>query len=336
MHCLIIILIKLPSENTREALNSSALKISLSDPLNNSESGSKIPSGKPGGEEYARACALLGEHKYEKSVELFDNYLKNGDPSVRHEVLLKRADALMGMNEYDLAEEDLKEVIKEGKNGATPLLYAAVLYHNLDQDGDAYKSLKAAYSINPDLENDPYFTDRTEKNYDKNAALSDFYTIAGKIAHDAGHSEEGLQFIDKAIQKGSFSPISSLAYLEKGLIFFKTQRYAEAGENARIWLKKYAPDPIINIESYENFSDAYMMTGNYKKALEYINKLIEAKPDFPGFYINRGRIYLIKGDYGAARTDFEKVRSLADRGESYDAVELNRLNALLKKLEKSK
>lgn len=333
MHCLVIFVLKPYMEAKKKTKGAMEIKVTLGPPKSQTIS---EPAEKAGGEQYAEACSLLGEHKFEQSVKLFSSYLKNGDPSVRTDVLLKRADALMGMNEYDQAEEDLREVIREGRHGATPLLYSAVLYHNLDQDEDAYKALKDAYSINPDLENDPYFTDRTEKNYDKNAALADFYTIAGKIAHDAGHSEEGLRYIDKAIEKGAVTPVSSLAYLEKALIYFKNEKYDDARKYAEIWLEKYAPDHITNVESNENFSDARMMLGDYAKALDYINKAIRIRPDFPGFYINRGRIYLMKGDYSAAKGDFSKARSLGDKGESYDAVELKRLESLMQRMEKGK
>lgn len=333
MHCLFIFVLKPYMRENDVKSDTERINVSLGPSWRQTVG---EPASKRGGVQYAEACNLLGEHKFEEAVELFNGYLKQSDPSVRTDVLLKRADALMGMNEYDQAEEDLKEVIKEGKHGATPLLYSAVLYHNLDQDEDAYKALKGAYSMNPDLENDPYFTDRMEKNYNRNAALADFYTIAGKIAHDAGHSEEGLQYIDKAIEKGAVTSVSSLAYLEKALIYFKNEKYDEARKYAKVWLEKYAPNPIISVESNENFSDAYMMLGDYTQALGYINKAIRIRSDFPGFYINRGRIFVMKGDYNAAREDFAKARSLGDRGESYDAVELKRLESLILKMEKSR
>lgn len=285
-----------------------------------------------GDKQYVEACSLLGEHKYDESIALFNSYLeKHRDGDEKYDALVKRADAYVGLNEYDKAEKDLKEVIGKGKKGATPYLYLAIMYHSLDRDAEAYEALKKAYQLNPDLENDSFFNDRTEKNYNKQAALADFYTIAGKIAHDAGHSEEGLKYIDLAIKIGPLSPISSLAYLEKALIYFKMERYDEAKKYAQIWLDKYAPPTIIAIESHENFSDAYMMIGEYDKALEHINDLIKLKPGFAGLYINRGRIYLRMGDYDSARKDFAMVRKIAYSGESYDAVELARLEKLLER-----
>jgi len=59
--------------------------------------------------------------------------------------------------------------------------------------------------------------------------------------------------------------------------------------------------------AYNNLSDTYNNHGNYRQAIEYLNKAIEIKPDHAKAYNNRGNAYKGLGNYRQAIEDFNRA-----------------------------
>jgi tetratricopeptide (TPR) repeat protein len=59
--------------------------------------------------------------------------------------------------------------------------------------------------------------------------------------------------------------------------------------------------------AYNNLSDTYNNLGNYRQAIEYLNRAIEIKPDHAKAYNNRGNSYKGLGNYRQAIEDYNKA-----------------------------
>ena len=59
--------------------------------------------------------------------------------------------------------------------------------------------------------------------------------------------------------------------------------------------------------AYNNLSDTYNNHGNYRQAIEYLNKAIEIKPDHAKAYNNRGNAYKGLGNYRQAIEDYNRA-----------------------------
>lgn len=302
------------------------------------------------------ALNLLDNRQFEKAAKKISEYLaKYPNTPDRDDMLLKRADAYIGyieertnvpgfsnFKEYKLAEADLLEVAKRGKKGATPyLMLATQLYSGNDMDEEAYNALKKAYEISADIEKEPFFK-RVEKGgaVNSKASLAEFYTLAGAVCEKTGRYEEALKHYDRAIQLNDLKeyPIYSSTeilrddtLLYRARTYFKLDKLALARKDAMEWLNKYKPTSVEHPENCENLAYAYLILGEYDKALDLVEKLRKHNPEFYGVYILKGQIQMMKGDYKGARESFEIVRKhISDGKYRYDLVELKRLEGKMK------
>jgi protein O-mannosyl-transferase len=71
-------------------------------------------------------------------------------------------------------------------------------------------------------------------------------------------------------------------------------------------LKNYPEIPI----AYNNLGEVYLRKGDYERAISNYNQALRMNPDFRGanyFYVNRGTAYLMKGDYEMAIADYHQA-----------------------------
>jgi tetratricopeptide (TPR) repeat protein len=294
--------------------------------------GEKKPSG--GSEEQMKAhaldCLIKGDLKGAAGAysRLISTYPHNPEKA---DWLMKRADANTGLKKFGEAQADLEEVIKMGKMGATPYLFLAVrIYSEIEEEQKAWDCLEKAFVVNRDIEKDPFFKTRVNGKLTTSPVnLAKFYMTSGIIAHDTGHYEKSLDFLAKAMDYGDIDESLHLAILERAMVNFKLEKYDEAKKLAGQWLSRKVYDKPNHYIAFQELADANMMAGNYDAAIEYINRAIKMKPDDYGFYINKGRIYLIKGDNQEAQRCFSITRKHSS-GKRWDFTELERLEKLLK------
>lgn len=263
-----------------------------------------------------------------KTTEYLEKY--PGDPQ-RDKVLMWRADAYIALDrDYDKAEADAKEVIKMGKQGATPYLFlASHIYNDNNKNWEGYEAIKKAYELNPNIEKDPYFQG-------KKARLASFYTIAGELAHDCGDYRGSIEFIKKAVKLGSLEHNSLFARNEIAVAYFKIGDMENAARYSTEWLAKDAPvlkAKYLDYNYYINMSNANMIIGKPKEALKYLEecrKVVSADHHMGVYYFEKGRIYFTAGDYKKAKENFDYIRkAFPDWEDEVDTFELARMERLM-------
>lgn len=279
------------------------------------------------------ALKQLIKGNFNEAAEKYSEYLeKYPNAPDRDDILMNRADAYIGAQRYKEAEKDLKEVIESGKKGATPYLCLGMrVYVEMEEDQKAYECLKKAFELREDIEKDPFFIRFQDgKPIISKSAIANFYMVAGILSHDLGHYEDSLKYLARAMDFGDIDPALHLAILERAMANFKLERYEEAKKFAKQWLNKKVYKKPDHYRHFQELADANMIVGNYDEALNYINKAIQMKPDDFGFYINKGRIYLMMKDYKSAGECFAITRKHLSKGK-WDIIELERLEKLMKK-----
>jgi Tfp pilus assembly protein PilF len=100
------------------------------------------------------------------------------------------------------------------------------------------------------------------------------------------------------------SPLNSRAWNNRGLYFFRNQKYEVAIYNfsKAIELKPNYAEP------YSNRGTTYFFVRQYKKSLDDFNSSIQLNPKVPDTYLNRSNIHMILGDYVAAINDLYRLR----------------------------
>lgn len=261
--------------------------------------------------------------------KLISSYPEDPDKA---EWLMSRADVYTGLKKFKQAEADLKEIIKTGKMGATPYLFLAVrIYSETEEEKEAWECLDKAFAMNKEIEKDRFFqTMEKGKPVTNKVNLAVFYMTAGILANDLGHYDRAIDLLTKAIQYGDIDDSLHLAVLEKAMVCFKIEKYDEARKLGKQWLEMKVYDHPKHYIAYQELADANMLAGDYGEAHKYIDLAIRMKPDDYGFYINKGRIYLMEGKKSEARRCFGVTRSHS-KGEKWDFIELSRLEKLLDK-----
>jgi len=100
-----------------------------------------------------------------------------------------------------------------------------------------------------------------------------FYAGMGRALTGLGLHEEGLEYLDEAIELGDTSPYT---YLEKGDILYNMKRYDEA-------ISAYEAIPALNermSDPYERIGQIYVKKGEYETAITYFDKAIQTANNF--------------------------------------------------------
>jgi len=239
------------------------------------------------------------------------------------------------MEKYDLAEADLKKVIELGYDKATPYIYLINwVYSNgvitIEKDKEAYEALKEGEKYG--YENDPAFYQviDNEKVF-SSRKLSEFYSYAGKVCHDNGKIEDSLKYFNKAEKPG----MTDEGYVERALCYFKAGRLREARKDAQKFLTGHIIDEkSVDTGELERISDAYMVLGDYDRAMKNIKRALMIDPDDHGFHINIARIHIQKGEYDLAGKHLKIVRQKKNGG-IWDYRELMRLEKKITRAKKT-
>ena len=115
-----------------------------------------------------------------------------------------------------------------------------------------------------------------------------------------------MRIIDRAIAKSN--RVIAEVYYNRGTAYKNIGNYRQAIEdlNRAIEIK---PDYA---EAYINRGVTYNLLGSYRQAIEDLNRAIEIKPGYVGPYNNRARVYLTQGDNISGCRDARKACELGN------------------------
>lgn len=214
---------------------------------------------------------------------LDDEIIKNPEsPNVYY----KRAEYYHKTNDYDKAIDDINRALKlTPDNGALNYAKAKILYDAALFKGDITYMDEAEIYLNHTLKVDSLNTDAM--------LLLAEYNLA------KNESNIAMKLVNQALK---ISPTSAEPYFEKGMIYqvMGNPKLAESSFQTAI-------------EMNANYYDAYVQLGmlneemDLKKAEEYYTLALTIHPEGLDALRNRGLLYLYKGEYTKAIEDFNTM-----------------------------
>lgn len=135
-----------------------------------------------------------------------------------------------------------------------------------------------------------------------NIQPNDFYEYInyGNSLSGLGNNEEALRYYDMAIEDNADA---QNAYYGKGAIYYLRYQYKEAIEMFVTYLEIEPND----LDAISYLIEAYYNNGEYKKALELVNKAIENNNQNVDLYIRKGRIVCELETIQAAIQFYEEI-----------------------------
>ncbi|TXD35317.1 tetratricopeptide repeat protein [Lujinxingia vulgaris] len=275
---------------------------------------SRVDSLRALAEQYERA------EMYQEALNFFttNKNLGQQDP----EVMLGIVRSHMGLEQYNEAILKLEEGEKEFPEDARFPFYLGRLNMQRGTFYEARRAFERAVEIDPSLltahaalaqlawriDNDvargeEHVRAITERPEGIDAAIAsqvaNYYRLSERRELARQWNEEALR-LDPNFWNARIN--LSRLLLEDG----KSERALELLERARA-------EGIQDIRLSAYLADAYRQAGQFDRAIDEINKVIEAEPSNEEYIFIRGRIYFDRGNFETAREDFNKAYELNPR-----------------------
>jgi tetratricopeptide (TPR) repeat protein len=152
------------------------------------------------------------------------------------------------------------------------------------------------------------------KAINKNSTDPDFYDSRALAYTGLKQLSKALDDINIALK---FKPDNDIYLNNRGLIKQKQLKYQEALEDFNRVLK-IDSSLVNNLSTYINISFCHLKTGQYNKALEECNKVIDQIPNVPYALLVRGQVYMALLKTEAACDDFNLLYDLDSKmGKEY-------------------
>jgi tetratricopeptide (TPR) repeat protein len=247
------------------------------------------------GKAILRSTPNLQKRDFERVLVDFDKAASLEDGI--DEIFIERGTVYRQIRMYEKAEKDLKKALVVRKSAAAHCELAQV-YMDMDEPDKALFHLNAAIKIDPEFKKDPYFEDPTNS--------INGYLSRGQIYSDRKEYRKAMSDFEKAliVKPSDKKPCIEIAYMKE-----QFGDRTGAVKYAKMWLEQdpRAKSPI-RAEDYQNIGNAQLLRGNPDKGIEFLTRAIEMSGNSSA-YLERGKAYIQKSDFGKARADFEKVIS---------------------------
>jgi Tfp pilus assembly protein PilF len=185
--------------------------------------------------------------------------------------------------------------------------------------------------------------------------LAEAYTVRGDYFKDKGFTEQSIKEYDKAIK---FNPNDWRAYNGKGnLYWFSKSDHVKAIDNFQkaVNLNRGSELPFIlgslggayrsigfieisknyihealklsgdSIEYYRNLSYCEIVTGNYMKAIEYLEKLQKIDTNNDGILSILGYSYVFLGRHEEALELYKRYIEITEIGQGFSVFDMHRI-----------
>ncbi len=265
-------------------------------------------------EEYERA------HKYKEALNFFttNKNLGKDDP----EVMLGIVRSHIGLEQWPQAVATLEEGQRKFPEDPQFPYYLGQLYMKRYAFADARKPLERAVEIDPTL-------------LTAHATLALLAWLQDKdIPKAESHIETIVSYpslIDAAVatqvadyyKESNNRPLAEQWYREAlsrnpnhwpaRLALSKLLLEAEEEEQARALLEQARSEGVQDVRLSAYLADAYRQAEDYDRAIDEINKVIEAFPKNEEYVFIRGRIHFDRGNFDTAQSDFQRAYDLNPR-----------------------
>ena len=197
-----------------------------------------------------QGSALMAQEKYESAIEKFS---KAVDESPKEEeCYINLGNAYSCVNKYDEALSNFKKALLLNKDSVEAMFSIGNILYLQDDIVGALKYYNKA--------------DETKE------MTADMYDVVASMFANEEDYVQALRFLNKAIKK---DPLNGELYLEKADIFIKQNEVDEAIETLTE-LNQLMPEVYA---AYDMLSQIYAIKGDYKKALDIVEKGINKYPE---------------------------------------------------------
>ncbi len=252
------------------------------------------------------AIKLMNAKKFDEALKVIDKAIEI-DP--RDDLITKKANIYISLGKYNDAENELKKALKVSDRADRKALiygYLADVYNATAQDDKALEAANEFEKLESQLPEDAF------------KELPIAYGVTGTIFADARKYDKAINYFNKALKK---EPGVRRLLFERGYAYFQTGDKEKARADIQEWLK----DPLTGKKDKpRTMGNAYMIMGEYDKALKYLNEAMEANPRNFSYYNDRAYVYILQGNKEAAKKDLKLVMEKypADNWEVKMAKEL--------------
>ena len=235
------------------------------------------------------AIKLMNAKKFDEALKVINKAIEI-DP--RDDLLIKKANIFISVNRYNDAEKELLEALKVAERAdRKALIYGelADVYNATAQDEKALNAVREFEKLEAELPDNAF------------KELPIAYGITGTILADAEEYDKAINYFNKALEK---EPEEKRLLFERGYAYYRTGDKEKAMADIKKWLK----DPSTGKrDKPRTMGNAYMIMGEYDKALKYFNEAMKANPNNFSYYNDRAYVYILQGNKEAAIKDLNLV-----------------------------
>jgi tetratricopeptide (TPR) repeat protein len=247
---------------------------------------------------------------------------------------LRYAQVLFAAARFEDASEQLNECLKLDPKSADAYLGLAQIAQIADNLKDAQSSLLKAIELNPDLSEahallaEIYRDQNQQEQFEKeiirslklpkkvpppDPELNDFlmegvssywYELRGRTLLQKGDYDGAIHELQQAVKANPEPRI----YDTLGIAYQSQKQYREAIEQHRAALSL---DPN-SAGTMNNLATALVESGKTGEAISYLNKAIEAQPDFVYSYLHLAQLQARSGNFDQAIETLKKAEPLAN------------------------
>ncbi len=276
----------------------------------------------PSRTETLRALALEYEaaKKYKEALNFFKTNKNLGQKEP--EVVLGIVRSHIGLEQWNAAITALEEAQKTFPEDARFPFYLGKLNRERGDFLQAKKAFEAAVGINPQLLTAHTALAQLAWRMDKDMQSGEEHIaevvkypdmIDDEVSVEVAkyyHMSDRRRLAESWYRAGlSKNPNSWPARLALSKLLLEENKY----EEAQALLEKARDEGVQDIRLAAYLADAYRQSGDFDRAVEEINKVIEQFPKNEEYVFIRGRIQFDRGNYETAREDFSRAYDLNPR-----------------------
>ena len=272
---------------------------------------------------------------YANVIRIADRLLSSKQHKDEYLILMYKASSLRNLLKEEEAILIFKEIVLKYPDKVDAKLNLALTQILIGEFIDARKVLKKALELdseNLDIISNQIYIEEQLHNFDEVIRMS---TIAINIdpedpsnwlvrsnAYDRlGKYENAITDGKQAVRKAQDDEIYlQAAYNGLGYTYSKIQDY----KNAEYYLMEAIKTDDTEPFQYNNLGWVLANQNKIEEGLKYINYSLQLDPDNSYAYKNRGKVYMLKGNFKMAKKEFLKAKEL-DYEIEYD----NEVNQLL-------
>ncbi|SMG14713.1 Tetratricopeptide repeat-containing protein [Marivirga sericea] len=212
---------------------------------------------------YGMAHAYYNEKQFEKSLQYFKDYLKNGKSATYYEdAVIRLADCYYVTKNYPLAINYYQKAIDERNSNTDYAFFQKGVVHSINGNNSA-----ANQSF------DKVIRDYSSSNYYDNAIFQQ-----ALLAFESGQYESAIQGFSNLLKNLPQSPLRPFAYAKRALAYFNLKQYESAEKDYTLILQNYLTHATAK-GALAGLQDLYSLMNKESDLDQYLTAYKQANPN---------------------------------------------------------